>query len=70
MSLHTFDQCPNPHGCAVHARIDPPQIPNEVKPYVAAYLRWLGNDEASHGGTHCRFDRDWLNGHAEDLEAL
>ena len=44
-----------------------PVIPDEAKPHLIAYLEWLGNDDGSHGGLFCRWDRNALLDHAHQL---
>lgn len=51
-------------------QVPPPEIPVEARPHVAAYLRWLGDDDGAHGGLFCRWDRNEMIEHADKIENL
>jgi hypothetical protein len=55
--------------CAYTAyqRIPEPEIPEALRPFLAHYLRWLGNDDGTHGGMHCRWDRNDLAERADRI---
>jgi hypothetical protein len=68
MPIHTIDQCPDRLTCELHRLVPAPEIPEEAKPYVVAYLRWLGDDEGVHGGMLCRWDRNAMLEQADRIE--
>jgi len=70
MTVHTIDQCPDRQTCVIHRQVPPPEIPAEALPHVIAYLRWLGDDEGSHGGMFCRWDRNEMIELANGLESM
>lgn len=65
---HNFAECPSPQECDLHRRVPAPDIPEEAIPHVIAYLRWMADDDGAHGGTFCRWDRNWLGEEADRLE--
>lgn len=68
MAVHTIDKCPDRQTCEYHRQVPPPDLPEEARPHVIAYLRWLANDRGSHGGLFCRWDSNELDDIADQLE--
>lgn len=55
--------------CAYMAyqRVPEPEIPEAMRLFLAHYLRWLANDDGTHGGMHCRWDRNSLAERADRI---
>jgi len=56
--------------CAYDAyqRVPEPEIPDGMRVFLAHYLRWLANDDGTHGGMQCRWDRADLAERADRIQ--
>jgi hypothetical protein len=50
-----------------YQRVPEPEIPEAMRLFLAHYLRWLANDDGTHGGMHCRWDRNSLTDRADRI---